>query len=990
MAKFKTSARTVDMLGRQQIAGIPTAINELFKNAHDAYAKYVEVDYIRSNNLFVLRDDGLGMTLEDFETRWLTLGTESKLGAKTGIAPPPSDPTQKERPILGEKGIGRLAIASIGSQVLVLTRAKSDDKLHDLVVAYIHWGIFECPGITLEDVDIPLRTISSGELPSKSIINSMLIEFGGNITRLHRFIDAKKANEILHDTEMLHIDLVPIYESLGGPSLIGEGYGTHFFIRPASELLKADIDEPDPEKAPPLQKALLGFTNTMTPDHTEPVIKAAFRDHRTDDMIEDLIVEGAFFTPDEFRNADHHISGIFDKHGQFKGTVAVYGEEYREHIVPWKDGGGLPTLCGSFKINVASVQGASSESTIPLEEWGRLVNKMNRYGGLYIYKDGIRILPYGDTDFDWLDIEKNRTKSAGYYYFSYRRIFGVVEINQKDNSRLKEKAGREGFIENQAYRQLKSILKNFFVQLAADFFRKESTSGERFIQRKEELNRLEMARRKREQLVSSRKKTLSLDLAEFFKQHDAGKPQEDALAITEDIAMQLSQASKINDPTVAADTFLKIESTARQRVSDLQAHYRVIRPRGIGLSRAQERDWNSYENAYNKLQSSVFVPAMNLVEDLISSEVEKAKIELDRRIRIEKALDDISVEAKKVTRTESNEARDTLTTVGKEIAEAIRERLAHMESITREVMAEFARLDISKMADSAIVEVKNEFENRIIGTKEKEQKFFQNIRAQLDDIDLSENSERLDLMEALEQRTIALEEQAEIDLQLSQLGMAIEVINHEFNQSVRSIRNGLKRLGDWADLNQDLKGLYSSLRTSFDHLDGYLTLLTPLDRRLHRNKVEISGKNISDFMQELFSERLVKDNIALLPTKAFLNKTITEYPSSIYPVFINLIDNALYWLKDQPIPRTVTLDADSQSLIISDNGPGIAERDREAIFEMGFTRKPGGKGMGLYISREVLKKIGYKLILDENISQRGTTFRIQPDDLEEESNENGE
>ena len=31
MAKFKTSARTIDMLGRQQIAGIPTAISELFK-----------------------------------------------------------------------------------------------------------------------------------------------------------------------------------------------------------------------------------------------------------------------------------------------------------------------------------------------------------------------------------------------------------------------------------------------------------------------------------------------------------------------------------------------------------------------------------------------------------------------------------------------------------------------------------------------------------------------------------------------------------------------------------------------------------------------------------------------------------------------------------------------------------------------------------------------------------------------------------------------
>jgi hypothetical protein len=51
MATFRVRARTVDMLGRQQIAGIPTAISELFKNAHDAYARNVEVDYFRRENL---------------------------------------------------------------------------------------------------------------------------------------------------------------------------------------------------------------------------------------------------------------------------------------------------------------------------------------------------------------------------------------------------------------------------------------------------------------------------------------------------------------------------------------------------------------------------------------------------------------------------------------------------------------------------------------------------------------------------------------------------------------------------------------------------------------------------------------------------------------------------------------------------------------------------------------------------------------------------
>ena len=124
MAKMRVRARAVDMLGRQQIAGIPTAIHELFKNAHDAYASNVEVDFFRSERVLVLRDNGIGMTPEDFESRWLTLGTESKIGANQERQIPwLAKKRGGRRPILGEKGIGRLAIAAIGPRVLVMTRA---------------------------------------------------------------------------------------------------------------------------------------------------------------------------------------------------------------------------------------------------------------------------------------------------------------------------------------------------------------------------------------------------------------------------------------------------------------------------------------------------------------------------------------------------------------------------------------------------------------------------------------------------------------------------------------------------------------------------------------------------------------------------------------------------------------------------------------------------------------------------------------------------
>ena len=151
------------MLGRQQIAGIPTAISELFKNAHDAYADNVVVDYYRSDGLFVLRDDGIGMTRGEFETRWLTIGTESKLRTAEDDTPVVAPSGKDERPMMGEKGIGRLAIGVIGSQVLVLTRSYKSPG--EVTAAFINWRLFEYPGVDLDQIEIPVETFKGGDLP---------------------------------------------------------------------------------------------------------------------------------------------------------------------------------------------------------------------------------------------------------------------------------------------------------------------------------------------------------------------------------------------------------------------------------------------------------------------------------------------------------------------------------------------------------------------------------------------------------------------------------------------------------------------------------------------------------------------------------------------------------------------------------------------------------------------------------------------------------
>ena len=732
------------------------------------------------------------------------------------------------------------------------------------------------------------------------------------------------------------------------------------------------------KKATPLKKALLGFSNTMTPC-SKRVIHTTFRDHKSDEVSEDLIGEEGFFTPEEFQNADHRIRGMFDEFGQFKGEITIYGETTANHVITWIGGHGASTNCGPFAIDFAAFEGEYKYSTIPNEEHVRLANKTEQLGGLYIYRNGIRVLPYGDTDYDWLDIEFRRTKSAYYYYFSHRKMFGAVEIDADRNRNLREKAGREGFQENKAYRQFRSILRNFFLQIAADFFRSEGVHAETFDTRKEELLKEDKARKHRAKLVLERKRIFQESLNYFFARIAKNEPQEKATELTDIVEEELRSACSITDSRLAARKVLGLERRAQADIRKLVGRYRVSRPR-IGLSKAVLRDWNVYNTEFASLQDNVFRPTRELIEDLIGEEARKAELALDRRERTEEALETLGKEARKATDETSRAVRTEADNVASAARDAAGQSLKSVEMELREVISEFQRVDVAEMPDQDFIETRDLLENRIQKIAEDQSVFLRSILEQLQAVDVTGESSIADQLIAIEQRNLLLEEEAVADAQLAQLGMAIEIINHEFASTIRSVRNGLRRLKAWADANEGLAKLYESIRSSFDHLDGYLTLFTPLQRRLYRKQVEIRGSEVRDFLEELFRARMGRHNVTLAATKSFANAKVVGFPSSFYPVFVNLVDNAIFWLSQQnpDQERWIKLDERDGSLLIADSGPGISVRDREAIFEFGFSRKPGGRGMGLHIGRETLRRVGFDLQLISG--DEGATFGVVPVD----------
>lgn len=598
MATFKVRARTVDLLGRQQIANIATAISELFKNAHDAYADKVEVDYYRNDDLFVLHDDGLGMTREDFEERWLTLGTDSKVGGKSALTIPPKDPSKRLRPVLGEKGIGRLAVALIGPQVLILTRAKRDGNVSDAVTAcFVNWGLFALPGFDLSEIPIPIQEFQASDLPNARAITSMVREVQEFIESVSDRVDSDLAQRINSELKGFSVDPKEIATYLTGPSIADGGHGTHFYIQPADRLITDDIDNRPGDREPTrLEKNLIGFTDTMSPTLERPPIIASFRDHRDEGSGIDLLGEKTFFTPEEFKEADHYVIGRFDEYGQFTGKVGVYQMEPEDYVLSWGGGSGLPTLCGPFDISVAILQGANRDSLLPPDKWASLTKKLDRHGGIYIYKDGIRVQPYGGPETDFLGIERRRTLSASFYYFSYRRMMASVRLTTECNGNLREKAGREGFSENKAFREFQKILNNLFLQTAADIFREGGDRADPFIDSRGELQQRYVLRQKQEARSKGQRKNFTTKLDTVLERLQKQEPQERVQSATHALEARLERI--VDSDTQAATkvrALIELEGTGRKELAAIRKEYSITKPKGVGLTKKMLNEWFEYE-----------------------------------------------------------------------------------------------------------------------------------------------------------------------------------------------------------------------------------------------------------------------------------------------------------------------------------------------------------------------------------------------------------
>ncbi|WP_376987271.1 ATP-binding protein [Bosea sp. R86505] len=135
----------------------------------------------------------------------------------------------------------------------------------------------------------------------------------------------------------------------------------------------------------------------------------------------------------------------------------------------------------------------------------------------------------------------------------------------------------------------------------------------------------------------------------------------------------------------------------------------------------------------------------------------------------------------------------------------------------------------------------------------------------------------------------------------------------------------------------------------------------------------------------MFGDRLRRHGVEIVSTAEFDSAIISGQPSAVLASFVNLTDNAIHWMQRvDESRRQIRLAVDGSGVTFANTGPAIEHRIADRIFEFGETNRVGGRGMGLYVSREALRRSNLNLTLEDLGGDLfGPTFRISPMETDE-------
>lgn len=406
--------RAFSAFGSDLVTNDYVAINELIKNAYDAYAYKVKLKICENSegqHSIEIIDDGLGMTQKIIEEAWAVIATPYK--KKNPVV----ERDGKVRVVSGNKGLGRLSSARLGNALEILTKNQNDE----CITVEINWRAL------VESTDISACGVVIGSGNENYLLEKLKNE-------LH---SSSKTGTILRIT-----DLNTTWE-VNKVSALEQSLAR--LISPFDDVSDFSIFLGQNENAP-VQIEANEFIKTPT-----------------------YYISG---TIDEYGNTSWNYSYNLDKKKCENGYISweeAYGGFSHQKIVTQYNVENIPQYaCGPFSfefrawdLDSESIGGISDQFSIKKNEIRKTIST---YKGISIYRDNVLVLPKSDAAKDWLGVDLRRVSNIG-RRLSTNQIIGKVSITEADNPGLKDTTDREKLVDTTEYKQFCYILETLIIQL---------------------------------------------------------------------------------------------------------------------------------------------------------------------------------------------------------------------------------------------------------------------------------------------------------------------------------------------------------------------------------------------------------------------------------------------------------------------------------------------------------------------------------------------
>ena len=429
-------ARLLTMLGDQLISDERVALVELVKNSYDADASWVKISFNNfvatykedgelaelkktESSTIAIEEDGCGMTRDVIVKHWLNPATPEKKNRK-GQNPT----TPKGRILQGEKGIGRFAILKLGKKIRITTRSDKEDNSIESVIDYDFSKYDEDfsdgngNNLMLDELNVQVSERTPMHFLERMIpwgVETLWVKPNGTlieISDLNGEWNAEQVKKISYDLTCMQ----SIFDKDGNGQL---------FIDPAQKQNEFNVkifinDEELKGKSP------YDILTSLLENNAVLKITGGIFDSKKLKYEFSLNGNKQFVSLEDSRISGYKI---------FKDYFGRHSEVLRQRRLE----------CGSFKFEFYIFDFATQDPRYHLATQEKETIRKHR---VYLYRDGIRVYPYGNSNDDWLQIDMHRgTISAGMFP-SNDQIVGCVNISQKDNPLLRDKTNREGLIQN--------------------------------------------------------------------------------------------------------------------------------------------------------------------------------------------------------------------------------------------------------------------------------------------------------------------------------------------------------------------------------------------------------------------------------------------------------------------------------------------------------------------------------------------------------------